>query len=294
MRPARGRATVLACAALAATPGTAAATHWPQQGGDPGRSGYQPASDGTAPVGLLWATAGEPVATAPVITAGRLERQRVAYGTADGRVHLRELASGQPVGPAAGVALGGLAAGAFGSGPAASASFAATADRIYVLHAADNRPDPLPTGSKLDDDVMLAVIDAGSGALQSDTVVGGSAGLQVSAPAVIVSGTLLFVASGPGGAARLFARELASGRTSSVSIAGALPAAGPSVAWLAGASGAVGPYAVVGSTAGLRSFSVARFPEEGPASGPLEGAAGAVAVALGARVAHPVAPRRRH
>src|SRR5688500_2293791 len=45
-------AVLSALTAALATP--AFAVHWPQQGGDAGRSGYQPVGDGAAPVRELW------------------------------------------------------------------------------------------------------------------------------------------------------------------------------------------------------------------------------------------------
>src|SRR3954454_18701583 len=119
MRPPRRPALALACAAILGAPAAAPAEGWEQQGGDPGRSGYQPLSDGTLPVQPLW-TAPDAAATAPVMTSGRLEEARVVYGSADGRVHVRRLDSGADVGPAGGLALGPLSGGAFGSGRAAS------------------------------------------------------------------------------------------------------------------------------------------------------------------------------
>ena len=265
------RAVVLVCAALAVAPAPAAAAAWEQQGGDSGRSGYQPLSDGTLPIEPVWAAPGDAVATAPVITAGRLEEARVVYGTADGRVHVRRLDTGADVGPAGGTALGGLAAGAFGSGAGASASFAADGTRVYVLH---NRDASMPR----DGDVMLATVDAATGAVLSDAPVPGSAGLAVSAPAVVAGGALFFTATGEKGDAVLFRVRLSDARTDGLAVPGLNPLAGPTAARLAGTSGAVETHVVVAAGDRLRTFPAERFPEEGPASGALGGAPGAASV----------------
>src|SRR5687768_7141271 len=82
-------------------PTPAGAVHWPQLGGDAGRSGYQPVGDGAPPVRSLWSVEGDVVA-APLVTAGSLAEQRVVYGTADGRVHLRDLSTGRERGSSGG------------------------------------------------------------------------------------------------------------------------------------------------------------------------------------------------
>ena len=53
--PRTALAGLLAVAGLAAAAGPAAAVHWPQFGGDNGRSGYQPVDEGAAPVTSVYA-----------------------------------------------------------------------------------------------------------------------------------------------------------------------------------------------------------------------------------------------
>src|SRR4051794_28572866 len=213
MRPRRSIALALACAGLAVAAAPARAV-WPQEGGDAGRSGYQPIGDGTAPVQPLWATAGN-VVTAPVITAARFEDQRVVYGTTDGRVHVRRLGTGAAIGSETGIAVAGLA------------TLAVDGTRLYALHTVTNTPGPLPTDPKVDDDVSLAVIDTDTGTLVSDSVVSGTAGLQPSAPAVVAGGALVFLARDSHRAV-LFRRGLAGGKTTRGAGSGAAPAAAPS------------------------------------------------------------------
>ena len=128
---------VLSLFLLAAAP--AAASNWPMAGGNASRSGTQGLSAGDAPVTLAWSRAEPPVRTPIVVT----ESGRVAYGTADGRVHLASLETGATVGPADGIpVVSGTVetdpGDTFGSG-VTSLGFAdtSTADRhgvIYVVH----------------------------------------------------------------------------------------------------------------------------------------------------------------
>src|SRR5688500_8947897 len=105
---------MLLAAAVLVTAAPGHAAHWPQQGGDAGRSGYQPVGDGAAPVGTLWTVDGD-VAAAPLITGGALAEQQVVYGTADGRVHLRDLSTGRERGAAGGTVVDDtLSSGVFG------------------------------------------------------------------------------------------------------------------------------------------------------------------------------------
>lgn len=93
----------LAGMAAAASPAHAT-TSWPVAGGDPSRSGYGALDAGAAPVGIAWVRDDAHVRTPVVVSAGGgPDTQRVMYGTLDGRLHLRVLATGDPVGPAEGI-----------------------------------------------------------------------------------------------------------------------------------------------------------------------------------------------
>ncbi len=90
--------------ALAAAPAAAAASSWPVIGGSPARAGVQLADAGGLPASRAWSFAEEDGATPAIITGGDgPARQRVVYGTTDGRVHFRSLSDGTAVGPADGV-----------------------------------------------------------------------------------------------------------------------------------------------------------------------------------------------
>jgi hypothetical protein len=100
-------AATLAAAVFALWSGPVSAQSWSTFGGDPGRSGHQPAeTGGGAAIRTLYArTAPEDrgVTTSAITTAGPPGNERAVYGTADGRVHLRHLADGRPVGPPEGI-----------------------------------------------------------------------------------------------------------------------------------------------------------------------------------------------
>jgi hypothetical protein len=88
--------------------GSALGQTWSSFGGDPGRSGHQPADSPVAAVRTLYARTGpedQGIVTSVITTSGPPGTERLVYGTADGRVHLRRLLDGQPVGPPEGVDL---------------------------------------------------------------------------------------------------------------------------------------------------------------------------------------------
>lgn len=100
-----------AVALCAGAPARAATNPWSTAGGDAGRSGFQLLGMGSAPYQPLWWTTGgtQRVVTSMLITApgtGSIN-PRVAFGTADGRLHLHDLYSGRAIGDPAGVVLGG-------------------------------------------------------------------------------------------------------------------------------------------------------------------------------------------
>lgn len=267
--------TVLVAAVLGGAAAPAVAVHWPQQGGDPGRSGYQPVGDGAPPVRPLWSLPGDVVA-APLITAGSLAEQRVVYGTADGRVHLRDLAGGGERGQAGGTRIDDtLASGAFGEG--GGVAFAESSGNgglgaVFAVHNADNR-QPFFGGL---DDVEVAVVDEATGDVVEDVPVSGTVDHRVEGPAALSppdaagARSLLFLAQAPGGAVSLVripvdgSRRL--GSPQAVAVPGADPRGGATIVYLRAGAGAAEPYAAVGAGDGVRTFSLARFPAEGPRS----------------------------
>ncbi len=288
------RALILVIAASAVLAAPAGAAHWPQQGGDGGRSGYQPVGDGGPPVRPLWDVPGDVVA-APLITAGPLAAQRVVYGTADGRVHLRDLATGSERGAAGGTPVEDtLASGVFGDPAAGRVAFAESSGSgglglLFAVHNADNRQ---PFFGALDD-VEVAVLDESSGAVVQDEPVRGTVDGRVHGPAALsppdAAGTrsLLFLVRAPGGEVSLVRvpvdRSGKLGAADAVAVPGADPRGGATIVHLArpGAADAEA-FAAVGAGDGVRTFSLARFPAEGPRSTQPAGAYGTPAVPVAA------------
>ncbi len=74
------------------------ATAWPVAGGAASRSSTQPVEPGALPALAAWAIGGESVRTPAIVTEGSSpSEQRVAYGTGDGRIHVRLLTGGADV-----------------------------------------------------------------------------------------------------------------------------------------------------------------------------------------------------
>src|SRR4051794_6462117 len=100
------RPLTLATLLILVVPASAVAVHWPHYGGDAGRSGNQPVDPGTAPVVAAWsqtAAADQQVITSMIASDGPVDQQRLVYGTAARRIHVRQLATGAAVGAADGV-----------------------------------------------------------------------------------------------------------------------------------------------------------------------------------------------
>jgi hypothetical protein len=161
---------------------SAQAAPWPLFGGGSGRAGFAALETGTPPLSLAWAATGpadRAVWTSPIVTQGA--RPLVAYGsqrpwwtagvTARGNVHLRDLRTGQPVGPSDGVDVdtGADDQDTFGSGNAASVPFADTSGpggppgQLFVVH---NDDDAAPHS-----DVAIAQIDLATGTVIQDVPV---------------------------------------------------------------------------------------------------------------------------
>lgn len=131
------RVVAATVAVFACAPAGALASAWPLAGGDASRSGSE-AAGAALPATPMWSVAGAAVRTPIVVTsAAAPDAQRVAYGTADGRVHVRALLTGAAVGPVDGVPATNDAltdpGSAFGPDGVAAAP-AAAADELYVVH----------------------------------------------------------------------------------------------------------------------------------------------------------------
>lgn len=187
----RARALLLAGAALLAAAPAAQAGLWSTAGGDPGRSGFQPRAAGSAPYELLWNTNGladRDVVTGVVVTGSGTtgERPRAVYGTKDGRLHLRDLFTGEAVGDPGGLALGdyGDPKALTGDGgaltPVDSSQEESLGQLFVVLN--DRPPKDLKgaDGEPVTDWVVIAQVDEQTGKLVQRRRVPGTEELVVS------------------------------------------------------------------------------------------------------------------
>ena len=179
----RGRILAAAAALTLAAAASATAADWPAFGGDPGRSGHEPAGEGGPPVRALYSKADPAdrnVKTSLVATAGAVGVQRLAYGTANGHVHLRVLESGAPVGPAAGVDVddGDPDADVFGAAAPAPASVSpldtSTPGALGQLLVVHNDDDERAAG-----DISIAQVGASGGGLVKQVPVEGTDGFSI-------------------------------------------------------------------------------------------------------------------
>lgn len=271
---------VLAALLVLSLPATAGAVHWPFFGGDAGRSGLQPVDEGATPVRSAYSLtdAAQRNVVTPIITTagGGPSVQRVAFGTDDAnrrsRVHLRTLATGAPVGDAAGILIDeGGDQGAFGrAGDGFADSSTATAlGQLFVVHNDDG-------AAAGDADVEIAQIDEADGTLVKQVDVAGTDGVNVDSAAVLTGpdpsgGRVLFFVGSNGelfripiaNAARKDATFGAATRTSG---ADATSAASPTFLNLRDAQGVPTPHVAVGTRSGsVRSYRVANL-ARGPES----------------------------
>ncbi|HEX2849215.1 MAG TPA: hypothetical protein VHN98_01625 [Acidimicrobiales bacterium] len=114
----RRAAVVVALLAVAAlvVAGPAGAMHWPNGGGDAGRSGFQPVDEGGLPITFKWQRADHALAprSSMLTSAGSLADQRSMYATDEGRVVVRRLLTGSQIGGLPD--LSAKRSGAFGTG----------------------------------------------------------------------------------------------------------------------------------------------------------------------------------
>ena len=171
-----------AVSVVAAAP-AAEGSPWPMFGGGPGRSSFAPWEPAPSRLVSAWSATGpadQGVWTTPIITTGA--RPLVVYGTqkptwldgptSTGQVHVRDLFTGAPVGPAAGTSIDDPPGDAdtLGSGNKASVSFADSSlpggppGQVFVVY---NDDDSSRTGN----DVAIAQIDLATGELVQDVPV---------------------------------------------------------------------------------------------------------------------------
>ena len=270
----------------------AGAAHWPNFGGDPGRSGAQPIDEGGVPAQFLWSRTGladRDVRTSILTSAGTTATQRLIYGTDDGFVHLRMLQTGAPVGPAGGTDLSAASdpfGGGNGSVSFAESSTAGGLGQVYAVHNELYAGDLVGLEISQVDETTGAVRDFCSpcteGAPRVDFVVPntvGANGYRVQSSALLTPAdsagnrSLFFVAEERDGVnAKLF--KVAIGNASSATSAvgpvtstadiNANPLASPTFVNLNNAAGAPTGYIAVGTFDGIRTFAVADL-AEGPA-----------------------------
>lgn len=163
-RRGRSAATLAALAALgagASAAPAAATVPWGTAGGDAGRAGFEALGGGSAPYEPLWAAVGgesRDVVTSLLITAGGAGGlpPRVVYGTADGRLHLRDLYTGAAVGDPAGVAVGPLTGFDGSVTPADSSTTAAGMGQLFAVTTEAVGPGADPGAPRA---VVIAQVD---------------------------------------------------------------------------------------------------------------------------------------
>lgn len=264
------RAALLATTALAAFTAISApagAAHWPLFGGDAGRSGNQPAEKAALPAQLVYektAMTDQKVMTSVLTSAGMPDTQRVIYGTADGSIHQRVLATGAAVGPEAGVKVG--AVGAFGTSPG-SVSFTetSTAAGLGQVFAAYN--DVIAVAPTIN----LAQVDETDGALVKDmALTPATVGFTMNSSALLTPAPmatdrlLFFVAKNAANVEALFKVSITNAQMKTAVISSATstgpmgapadinatPTASPTLVYLNDAMGKVTPYVAVGTLDG--------------------------------------------
>jgi len=251
------------------------ARYWPGAGLDAGRSGYQPVTPGSNSVGLVFHSTGpgdREIVTSPITTSGLASRRLVAYGTANGNVHLRKVSDGSEVGPNGGVHLSD-APNPFGA-PSGGAAFVDApetnggAGQIYALHNDDAG-------------VSLAQLDGRTGRLVRKTRIAEAARSKVdSSPLLITqsptSSLLFFVASNGEGIESLFripignpsSTDSALGQTFTTGDVNANPSAGPTLIYPGTGTDVPSPASVaIGTLDGrVRTFLASDPASEGPSA----------------------------
>ena len=168
----------------------AQAGHWAALGGDSGHSGHQPIDEGGVPVPFLYKEDGADerfVKTSIVTTTGppttAADGARFAFGTNDGRVQIRRLVDGSPIGPAAGVDIGDDDAfGTRSAVPGANGSSVSFVDTsgptgLGQLLAAHN--DDSELGDATPADIEIAQFDEATGDLVQQVDVAGTDGFTI-------------------------------------------------------------------------------------------------------------------
>jgi len=189
--------TGAALVTLLAGVGVAGAGEWSNAGGDAGRSGYLPGGRGSVPFTPLWDVSDRGVQTSILVSHPGAPKSglapRVIYGTSDGRVHLRDLFSGEPVGDRLGVKV------ALNSDPKLWTGFDGTVSPVetsdphglgQVFVVVNDRPEPKPAETEGDppvegDALAIAQIDEKTGGLVAQFPVPDTAKLRISSSPIL-------------------------------------------------------------------------------------------------------------
>ncbi len=250
--------TVVAGTALA---GPAWGVHWPFFGGDSGRSGFQPVEPGSGPLDFVYSRVGAEdrnIVNSIITSALAPDQQRVIWGSADGRIHQRILATGAPVGPATGIDVSDEA-NAFGDGLIGSVSFGETSSGTGLGQIFAPHNDAAG--------VSIAQVDETTGNLVQDVAVTAAAGFDVNSSVMLTgaaadgSRALFFVAQDATGIEALFRVPITAAATTGAAIGPATrtadvhatPEASPTLVFLEAPGGAAGTgvaYIAVGTLDG--------------------------------------------
>ena len=297
-------------AALLLVAGPAAASSWTQSGGSPGNPGFQPVDPGGAPFSsAYWSNSAsdEWVMNGPVVTPGHPTAQRIAYGTADGSVHIRDLLTGGSVGASSGVNVDDAPIDdADGFGDATGPGYVSFVvlehlggTRILVLHNDENQNGGVG-------DIALAQFNAATGALISDQPVFGSDGYAVSSSPVLSDPDagghryLLFTATNSSGEwlgkvqiANATGSNPTLGTSDGIQVNNANIYASPAVVYLNNSIGTPTEYVTVSfnasSTQTVRTYRVSDL-APGPVTGDLNAKAGTPSVPLSSTGLNPGSP----
>ena len=288
-RVAAGVGVMAVAGAVAAGP--AWGVHWPFFGGDAGRSGFQPVDPGTGPLDFVYSRTGpedRDIVNSIVTSALTPDTQRVIWGSADGRIHQRVLATGALVGPAGGVDVSDQI-NAFGDGAIGSVSFGETSSGTALGQIFAPHNDAAG--------VSIAQVDETTGALVQDVALAAAANFDVNSSVMLTgaaadgSRALFFVAQDNAGTQALFRVPITSAATTGATIGAATrtadinatPEASPTLVFLEAPGGTAGTgvaYLAVGTLDGrVLTFSAADL-TPGPSA----------TVAAGETVMTPVVP----
>jgi hypothetical protein len=259
--------------------GPAGAAHWPEFGGDPGRSGAQPVDEGGVPAQSLWSRTGladRDVRTSIITSAGGTpSTQRLVYGTDGGFILMAVLQSGASVGLRGGTDVS-AADDPFGGGNGSVTMVeSSTAGALGQVYAVVNE-------KYFDNSVGLQIVqvDETDGKVLREVDIAGTTGYRIQSSVLLTPAdgagnrSLFFVAeerSGPN--QKLFKIPIGNASSPASTIGAAVatgdinanPSASPSFVNLNDAAGTPTSYVAVATFDGILTFGVADL-AAGPSS----------------------------